>query len=381
MDTNGIWGGAGNSSSVACHKDYGKQNQSSLSPLILFFFMAFFLIKLAHAFPGESITLDPVSGDYTIIYWNESMEPPELETTTFVPSTKIDPRFQSRFQLERDSKIVYRYTLTSGKQSKQTIGLLILDPVHSIIGVKDKRGINMDTEAGRIVFRAISDANEAAVTTPTGWTGKATFFGVELTDNSVRASWRTSQKIVPGGQQQGFGFASYALPGLIAVEVKGRAPVHGWSGEGPTKDSAIYEQLNRVRDNNFVPRPAAVPAIAVPVPFDAAILLERIQTQMHTWIAMQLLDATFSSQVDRYLTAAANAYRLNQPKAGKEHIQTLRKMLKKEHEDADKDDDKEDGKHDEKSDNKNKRLLIDHLAARVLDFDLKYVLKRTGGED
>ena len=56
-------------------------------------------------------------------------------------------------------------------------------------------------------------------------------------------------------------------------------------------------------------------------------------------------------------------------------------MLKKEHEDVDKDDEKEDGKHEGISDDKNKRILIDRLAARVLDFDLKYVLKRMGGED
>ena len=131
--------------------------------------------------------------------------------------------------------------------------------------------------------------------------------------------------------------------------------------------------------NNFVPRPAAVPAVAVPNPFDAAVLLDRIQTQTHTWIAMQLLDASFSSQLDRYLTAAADAYRHNQPKAGKEHIQTLRKILKKEHEDLGRDEEHESDKNREKNDDR-KSKMIDGLAARVLDFDLKYVLKRMGDD-
>jgi hypothetical protein len=43
---------------------------------------------------------------------------------------------------------------------------------------------------------------------------------------------------------------------------------------------------------------------------------------------------------------------------------------------ADKDDEKEDGKHEGKNDDKAMRMLIDRLAARVLDFNLKYVLKR-----
>ena len=96
---------------------------------LYFFVMASFLVSLAQAYPGESITLDPVSGNYTIIYWNENMEPPALETTTFVPSTKINPTLRSSLRMERDAKIIYRYTLINAKQSRQYIGHMILDPV------------------------------------------------------------------------------------------------------------------------------------------------------------------------------------------------------------------------------------------------------------
>lgn len=336
----------------------------------------------AYAYPGESIMLDPVSGDYTITYWNESMEPPALEITTFVPSTKINPTLHSSLRMERDAKIIYRYTLTNGKQSRQYISLMILDPVSEITGVKDGRYINTSTQAGWDASVAVMISNEAALSTPAGWSGSVSFGAMGRKDNTVRVGWSNSSGLLqPGGNMRGFGFVSTALPGIIMAALKGRAPVHGWSGEGPTDESAIDPQLRQIMRNNFVPHPVAVPAITVPSPFNAATLLESIQIQMHTWIGMQLLDATFSSQLDRYLTAAANAYRLNQPKAGKEHIQTLRKMLKKEHEDSDKDDEKEDGKHEGKHDNKSKRIPIDRLAARVLDFDLKYVLKRMGGED
>lgn len=94
---------------------------------------------------------------------------------------------------------------------------------------------------------------------------------------------------------------------------------------------------------------------------------------------MKLLDATFSAQLDRYLVAAADAYRHNQSKAGKEHIETLRKMLKKEHEDLGRDEEHESDKSQKKNDDK-ESALIDRLAARVLDFDLKYVMKRASGD-
>jgi len=144
-------------------------------------------------------------------------------------------------------------------------------------------------------------------------------------------------------------------------------------GEGPNdKVTDIAKQMWQLEKNNFVSRNAAVPTIAVPTPFDAAVLLDRIQAHTHTWIAMQLLDATFSSQLDRYLVAAAEAYRRNQAKAGKEHIETLREMLKREHKDLDHDDDEKNDDHRASS----QRIMIDRLAARILEFDLKYVLKR-----
>jgi len=43
------------------------------------------------------------------------------------------------------------------------------------------------------------------------------------------------------------------------------------------------------------------------------------------------------------MVAAADAYRHNQPKAGNEHIETLREMLKREHKDLDRDDDENNG--------------------------------------
>ena len=87
-----------------------------------------------------------------------------------------------------------------------------------------------------------------------------------------------------------------------------------------------------------------------------------------------MLDVSFSSQLDRYFQAAIDAYSHSQPKVAKEHIQTLRKMLKNEHEGIDHEED------EEKNERKSARVSIDRLAARVLDFDLKYVLKRSGGE-
>jgi hypothetical protein len=74
------------------------------------------------------------------------------------------------------------------------------------------------------------------------------------------------------------------------------------------------------------------------------------------------------------MVAAANAYRNNQPKVGREQIESLRKMLDREHKYLDHDDEDNEDTPEHKHAT---RLTIDRLAARVLDFDLRYVLKRT----
>jgi hypothetical protein len=340
---------------------------------------------LAHAHPGENIMLNS-AGDYVITYWNTDLEPPGLETTTFVPSTKIAPTIQSRFSTDRTGGIVYRYTVTNGIQSKQVLGLIILDPVDSVIGTRNNRGMKRGTAADTAARMAVLRSNEAALATPSGWDGDVTFGAGARTDSSVRIGWdptynnaleKDGEGIKPGSTVRGFGFSSHALPDIIVAELNGDAPVHGWSGEGPDESSEIYNQIEQIIQNNFVPRNVAVPAIAVPVPYDAAVLLDSIRARMLAWTGKQLLNPTFATQLDRYIVAAADAYRRNQSKGGREHIESLRKLLEQEHRYLDHDDED----HDDTDEHKTAtRFTIDRLAARVLDFDLRYVLKRSEHE-
>jgi hypothetical protein len=347
------------------------------------FLVAMLTAIMAHAYPGESIVRDPATGDYIITYWNTDLDPPGLETTTFVPATKIVPTMQSRFSADGAGSIVYRYTVASGVQSKQVLGQIILDPVDSVIGTRSSRGMRVGTVAESAARKLVVKANKAALSTPAGWDGSVAFGAGERADSSVRIGWdptynlaleKDGEGIKPGSAVRGFGFSSNALPGIIAAELSGDSPVHGWSGEGPPEDSAILQQLNEIEAHDFVPRNVAVPTIAVPEPFDAALLLDRIRTHVATWPGKQLLDPAFAAQLDRYMIAAADAYRLNNAKAGKENIKAIRKLLEHEHQYLDHDDEDNDDTAEQKAAT---RLTIDRLAARVLDFDLRYVLKRT----
>ena len=329
----------------------------------------------AQAYPGESIVRDPATGNYTITYRGDANST-ELSQTTFVPSTKIDPTIRSSFRLHDGGVVAYRYAVSNGASAKQAIVTIMLDEiVNPIMG---ELPFPRDPNATQAADDAYNAATRAALSSPAAWDS-------DITRNPSaklsRIAW-SAHDLNTNGIQAGrtlarFGFSSLDLPGLGPSQMDGLGEVLGFPDEGPLEDSAVLAELERLRDNDFIARNAAVPTIAVPVPFDAAVLLERIRTHMLTWTGKQLVDPVFATQLDRYMVAAADAYRGNQPKAGKEHIETLREMLKREHKNIDHDDE---GNDDPDERNAVTGFTIDRLAARVLDFDLRYVLKRTSKE-
>ena len=265
----------------------------------------------AQAYPGESIVRDPATGNYTITYQGDS-NTTELSQTIFVPSTKIDPTIRSSFRLGEKGTIVYRYIVSNGATAKQAIVSVVLQQIiNPILGeTPSPAQLPNLTQADLDAYVA---AEAAALASPFGWDGDITRSMSQI-DWSPKTGMLDTNSIHAGHTLSGFGFNSLDLPGMASSRIYGlfaKSEIFGFPDDGPLKDSAILAQLNQLRDNDFIVRPAAVPMVAVPTPFDAAALLGSIQTQMHTWIGMQLLDATFSSQLDRYFQSAISAYGLN----------------------------------------------------------------------
>jgi hypothetical protein len=316
------------------------------------------------AYPGESIDLDPATGDYTITYRSSDPAETRLMQTTFVPSTKIVPIIRSTFRPNERGGITYRYTVSNGAMAKQPIaGVLIENVANPLIGERAK-----DFNASQEVRWAIYSANKAATPAPKDWSG-------DIIRSKSRVAWGPDVMggISAGQTLSGYGFASMDLPGIGNTNIYGAGAMFGYPDEGPADDSTVLAELERMRDNDYIAKHAAIPTITVPEPFDPAVLLDRIRIHVATWPSKQLVDPAFAVQLDRYMVAAADAYRLNNTKAGKEHLQTLRKLLSKEHHHVDHDDEDNDDTDEHKTAT---RVTIDRLAARVLDFDLRYVLKR-----
>lgn len=338
-----------------------------------------FTANAAGALAGESIVLDSNTGDYLITYvgtgspGNKQDRP--LRQTKFVPATKIIPALNSRFRLHHQDIVDYNYRVRNGSASQQSLISFRLDPVSDIVSSSPLPKSSRDVSTSGL--SQINKIGKEAIHIPQHWDGRVWVSEA----GGLRISWgyvlfnSASDGLIAGANQEGFGFTSRDMPGMGIAQLEGNSPVFGYVDRGPQGD--IADQLEVLRRNNYVPRPAAVPTIAVPNPFDAAVMLDRIRTQAATWPGKQLLDPAFAVQLDRYMTAAADAFRRDQPKVGKEQIESLRRMLDREHKYLDHDDEDNEDTPEHKHAT---RLTIDRLAARVLDFDLRYVLKRTERE-
>jgi hypothetical protein len=329
------------------------------------------------AYPGESVVRDS-NGDYNITYWNGA----NIMHSKFYPATKIEPGVNSSFNLSAKDLIIYRYTISNGATAKQPITSVTIKNITHVYGSKPMIEITSQTtpQEGIAAVQAMS----APLAKPNKWVGAADQDPSNA--SALQAGWFYSPDddvnvlrmgVMPGNVVRGFGFSSFDLPGIGNAQLQGEVNEHGvYEDEGPSPgESAIVPQLDQIEQNDFIARPVAEPLISVPAPFVASVVLDRIRTHIATWPGKQLLDSTFAAQLDRYLVAAANAYRLNNFKAGREQIESVRKLLAHEHNYLDHDDEDNDDTPEHKAAT---RLTIDRLAARVLDFDLRYVLKRMG---
>ncbi len=313
-----------------------------------------FLVCSAPKAQEEAIVLDPSTRNYIISYrgfdLDTGAEP--WRRVVFVPATKIDPVAKSRFKLTNQGLVAYHYKIKNASTSQQALS----------------------------GFRAlVSQANRTSQAVPQGWRGSVV---PDRNTANMRLNWSYSRQqagdgLRPGASQSGFWVESSDLPGVGMLRLRGAAPTLAFPDEGP--DQELSDKLDELSspDNDSVPHLAAVPRIPNPTSFNAVVVLGGVQKHVKDDMAsMQLIDPALLALVDRGLTQAIAAAQGGNTPSLLHEIKSLRKLLKQEHADVDKDDDDRDD--DDKS--KTAKLQIDKLAARVLDFDLKYVERRVKGE-
>lgn len=348
---------------------------------ILFLFVSLPVTSIAAQ--QEGIVFDPQSGNYIITYEHEG----QLLETTYEPPNKINPVLKSAFRLTPSGDIVYRYRLKNGRDSRQRIGILG-------VLVSSAKGASISTNApeylqhqptAETALALSADSRKVVLSTPTGWHGSVL---PNPRGTGLSITWSFSRNYPTDGlaadkSQSGFGYESQDLPGVGLAGIRGTTPTLVFAGDGPSQE--IDDQLSVIQKKTAgVTRPAAIPMFSVPNPFDAPVLLAQLQRHAKAdLVGLGLIDPAFAAQLDPWFIAAIEAGKRGDAEGLRRGIKELRKLLKQEYLDADKDegDDEGDMGFKDDGDNKEEQTMrrIDKLAARVLDFDLKYVEKRTKG--
>ncbi len=307
----------------------------------------------------EDFVYDPQTDTYILTFWGNETGTPVFERWIFVPHTRIVPTVKSKVAETEKGMLRYSYRLTNGKDSKQNL-----------------RSINL---------LATHAASESQLI-PKGWIG-----GVvpNVITPEFIISWflrgPRGSGLSPGKSQSGFVYESVDLPGISEARLKGAAVPIKSDSPGtslPNPDSEATRKLEEFKAKDYVPRFVAAPKVPNPVPLNAVAVLAGLQQHLNTdLVSMKLVDPVFASQLDRALGAALDAERIGNNAATRDNLKQFRKLLKQEHDDVDSEDDKDFDKDDEAKEYRGKTGVINRLAARVLDFDAKYVMKQLEKRD
>ncbi len=307
-------------------------------------------VSPAPAGATEGIVLDLETGNYVITYEaGDEYTPRGLYRTIYTPATKINPSVKSSFrEMERPDAIAYNYKVKNGKDSKQNLRILMIIASHAYPGLG----------------------------APRGWDGSIV---TNVDGPGFRIGWSYSGGVPPGAALGGLEFKSRDLPGIGIMQLMGATPIQAYAGHGPREE--ISDQITELDRNNFVPRTVALPKIPVPSPFDAAAVLTGLRKHVKDdFVKMQLIEPEFASKLDLGFASAIETAKLGSTEGLRSELKALRRMLKgfgeteEDEHAAKKKDDSDD--HEDKAKTGNWPHPIAKLAARVLDFDLKYIEKR-----
>lgn len=302
--------------------------------LTLFVYIA--VIPASHGAEEEGVVLDPQTGNYIVTY--TSGYSGQLENVVFVPSTKIEPRLKSEFA--RDGTVVYQHRLGNGPDSEQNIDMLLLTTVSNI--------------------------NAGGQLSPPSWDGAV---ATDTESSNLRIAWifqgdDVLDGLAPGADVSGLALESDDLPGIAIMQITGAAPATQWLSHYPPDD--VGDQVDEIKKNNFVPLYAAVPTITVPDPFDAAAILNDIQNHAQALVDLELIEPVFAGQLDELFTAARDALGLDDIPSALSHLKELQRLITEEAGD--------DNEEWDSQETASLQLLINQLAARVLLFDVGFVI-------
>lgn len=326
---------------------------------------------------ADSISYDPATGDYHVSYTCDGAP----FQTTLEPTNKVAPAIASHFA-DTGESISFSFDVEMGAASRQPLRLVALDPILPVFDTVSPPNQALPEGATRSDFDGYRQAAQANA--PPGWMT----FHLERTDGRERIAWGRAEvprsTFVAGARQTGFRFSSVHLPAIVIAKFVGDGAIWNLSCEGPD-DPEIAEQLAAVELNNYVPRFAAAPGIQMATPANWSNVLLALSGHTIELEQWQLLGSPLAAEIREYFAEAVTELKSTNNPGAVTSLAKARAALRKTYPAMD----SEEAAHATPpaivppQPVRELRSMISPydilLTARVIDFDVAFVISRLGG--
>lgn len=349
----------------------------------------------AHA-AADSVTRDAQTGDW--IFSVTDPESNEQRTWRYVPRNQFQPRIHDALRWN-GQQFEYNYRLHNDRKSKQAISFLWVTDARmgmADIPLRDERTItDFSTQAEWWAIGARDDKAKDAylkkfITDPKGWHGR---ISVGKQNIARQFGWFANAKnlssdLAPGQTLRGANVLRPELPGVGIAGMQGDTEERGRAGDLPDT-GPLADAWNQIAANDELKVPVMVPAVVVPVPYNAAELARRLRAEISYWSALAVARPDVIDRLNRQFEVLIPALELNNKIAVRGAVQTMlievfghHKGMTHRHVDEDDED------HDTEalppkgmSDARERKEqpaqpALHRVAARALVFDLVYLLTR-----
>ena len=342
---------------------------------------------------GESIRLDPATGDYVITYFDgygPDADPNRFVTVVYDVPNKIRPEIRTSVTAAKGRDITYRYEVLNGKGARQDIyafSFNTLVPWFEEHGARARAAAASALQTGDLagVARAI-ESNTTYVEQVEAqrmrqserWLpefllakgGKA--FAIRWQAHPNR---QPRDNIRPNQRRGGFGLDVPYLPGLVKVGFAGDSKPLAFPG-GFGGDSKIWKDIDDLMFGTKAPAPKAYslgPRVLIPEPFSTKALAQAIAGDLPRWVETGQLSQPLAQRLTGLLLAAGDAAeRNNTPGVTANATEVFRELFMRHagmsHRNA--------GEDDPESARRRDHAELSYLAARAIVFNTFELVRR-----
>ena len=339
----------------------------------------------------DNASYDPQQNAWRLYY--QDTETDEWVNKSYIARTATDPKIKTTI-IWKGNQFAYNYRVQNGSKARQTVGIIQIwgipqvSPPQSLPTVTASIRVDQHLWMQQSYDRHLAKSkwDTSIVQSPKGWSGN-----LATNEKTQQTSFiwlpglkdTDSDGVEPGQSVSGFSVIRPELPGVARTLVQGRIE-EPWVLD-ILPDTPFWKQkVEEIQNQDYLLIPVLAPVIQIPQPYNGAELARRVKAHVQTWVKYGHATADTVDKLNRQFVVMIPALEAGNKTGVKESAiamltETFRHHPGMTHKNCDEDEDMHDGasmKHPHKVSSTATAQAMDRTAARVLTFDLMYLLSR-----